>query len=151
MVDSKQHPVLIAEDNNDDVMLIRLALRRMGAPNPIVIVSDGSVVVDYLQRKAQYADKVRYPLPCALITDLKMPNMNGFELLKWLQAHPQYAVIPTIVLSSSIQESDIEDAYLFGANAYLQKPASLEYLSDLFRVAFEFWCKWCRTPKIADH
>ena len=130
---------LLAEDNEDDAHLVELALKRAAIRQPLQIVADGVEAVDYLCGRGQYENRKQYPFPRVLITDLKMPRMNGFELLEWLKNHPECSVIPTVVFSASAQEADVERAYRLGASGYFRKPATLGELSELLKMVFNFW------------
>ncbi|MDB6122762.1 MAG: two-component system response regulator [Pedosphaera sp.] len=139
--------ILIAEDEPNDVLLLRKALAREGIDNPIQVVNDGMEAIKYLQGEGQYVDRAHYPFPSVIFTDIKMPRMGGFEILKWLHTHPDCSVIPVIVLSASAEEKDIKQAYELGANAYLVKPATLGELQEMMRVTYQFW-KQCAKPVI---
>src|SRR5678815_3906678 len=121
--------VLLAEDNEDDAHLVQLAMTRASIRQPMQHVCDGVEVVEYLCAKGRYADREKFPFPRVLITDLKMPRMNGFEVLEWLSRHPECSVIPSVVLSASAHEADVDQAYSLGASAYFRKPATLDELS----------------------
>ena len=131
--------VLLAEDNEDDAHLVHLAMKRAGILQPLQVVADGVEAVDYLCAKGRYEDRKQFPFPRVLITDLKMPRMNGFEFLEWLNNHPECSVIPCVVFSASAQEPDVERAYRLGARAYFRKPATLNELCNLLNIVFSFW------------
>jgi CheY-like chemotaxis protein len=95
--------------------------------------------VGYLNGDGIYADRVKYPFPEVLLVDLKMPRMTGLELLKWINEHPEFRVIPTIVMTSSRQEIDIEHAYQLGANTYLTKPIAFDQLAQMVKLTHEYW------------
>jgi CheY-like chemotaxis protein len=139
--------ILIAEDNEDDVQLLRMALQRQGLTNPVHVSPDGEDVILYLQARGPYADRKQYPFPRLLILDLKMPAMNGFEVLRWVRHHPHCTVIPTIIMSTSILPEDIQQAYELGANAYISKPSAFPKLQETFRDLFAFWGH-CQLPAI---
>jgi CheY-like chemotaxis protein len=140
-------PILIAEDNEDDIQLVHLALKKSGLTNPVHVCRDGAEVIDYLQGNKPYADRQQYPFPRLLILDLKMPKLNGLEVLRWVRDHPYCAVIPTIILSTSVLKSDIQEAYELGANAYISKPAEFAKLPLIFKDLFAFWGH-CQLPDI---
>ena len=131
--------VLLADDNEDDAHLVQLALKRASILQPLQIVADGLEAIDYLRGLGRYENRKEFPFPRVLITDLKMPRMNGFEVLEWLNNHPECSVIPTVVFSASSQEADVEKAYRMGASAYFRKPATLNELCELMKVVFNFW------------
>jgi CheY-like chemotaxis protein len=141
--------ILLAEDNEDDIQLVQMALQKAGLNNPIHICRDGDEVIMYLQGKEPYNDCQRYPFPRMLILDLKMPKLNGIEVLRWVRDHPHCAVIPTIILSTSILKKDIQEAYELGANAYLTKPAEFATLQTMFKDLFAFW-KRCELPDVPN-
>jgi CheY-like chemotaxis protein len=137
--------ILIAEDTETDAELLKIALHSIGVKNPLVIVPDGRAVTDYLCGKGKYEERPAVAFPSVLFVDLKMPRMNGFELLGWLREHPECSIIPVIVLSSSGTESDVKMAYELGAHAYLMKPGNLDDLKAMLRSTMEFW-DWCCRP-----
>lgn len=143
--DLKTFPILVLEDDENDAWLLERALRKSKISNPIHLVRDGEEGINYLAGRGKYADRLAYPLPGLIITDLKMPLLNGLEVLKWLRAHPDFRRIPTLVLTSSKQESDIANAYGFGANSYIVKPTSLEDLELLGRIVRDYW-NACELP-----
>ena len=143
-------PVLIAEDDEDEALLLEHALKAIGISNPLLIVDNGEHVIAYLKGEGHFADRAAYPLPAVLITDLKMPAVDGFELLEWLRHHPQFAIIPTLVFSNSSEPQDVQRAYALGANAYLVKPPEMEQLEALMRTTFEFWTLCARVPFASD-
>jgi CheY-like chemotaxis protein len=125
--------ILLAEDDENDAFLFRMAIKQAGVPNLVAHVPDGKHAIDYLQGTGIYSDRIRYPLPSLLITDLKMPNRNGFDLLAWIKTQPQFSQLPTIMLSSSAIASDKQRALELGASSYLVKPSHLEDLVVLAR------------------
>ena len=137
--------VLIGEDNSDDAELLRVAWRFVGPRVTPHIVSDGQEVVDYLQGTGRYGDRQQYPLPDLLLTDLKMPRMGGFDVLRWMREHPEHGATPTIVLSSSGMPEDIKRAYELGAKAYMVKPTTLRELREAITAACGFWSR-CERP-----
>ena len=139
--------ILIAEDSQDDAFFLERAFRKIGMKNPVQILTDGAEVLDYLNAKGKYENRTKYPFPSVMFIDIKMPRVNGFEVLQWLKDHQECRVIPTMVFSSSEQPEDIERAYQLGANAYFVKPNSTEQLADLLRCAYDFWAR-CAKPRV---
>jgi CheY-like chemotaxis protein len=139
--------ILIAEDNEDDLQLLQIALRRAGLANPVRIARDGEEVIEYLLGRGPYGDRREYPFPRLLILDLKMPKLTGLEVLRWVKDHPHCKVIPTIILSNSVHKTDIQQSYELGANAYLAKPASFGGLETALKDLFFFW-RHCELPDI---
>ncbi len=139
--------ILIAEDSEDDAFFLERAFRKIGLKNPVQILTDGAEVLDYLKGQGNYENRAEYPFPSVMFIDLKMPRVNGFEVLQWLMDHPDCKVIPTMVFSSSEQPEDVERSYQLGANAYFVKPNTAEQLADLLRCACDFWAR-CAKPRV---
>jgi len=119
---ARETSILLAEDNENDIVMLRRAARNARFTNPISIVNDGEEVIAYLQGDGKYADRRHCPLPGLLLLDLKMPRKNGFEVLQWLREQPQFTDLQVVVLSSSDEIRDINRAYELGANSFLVKP-----------------------------
>lgn len=142
-----QNPILIAEDNEDDAELVRMALKKAGVVNPVHIVSNGADVLVYVKGEEPYSDRSLFPFPRLLLVDIKMPVLNGLEVLRWLRAHPDCSVIPTLVMSASRLEADVQTAYKLGANAYLVKPTRFEQFVEIFKRLNDFW-ESCELPAL---
>jgi CheY-like chemotaxis protein len=143
----ERETVLLAEDNEDEILLMRRALTKIGYAGRFQIVTDGEEALDYLRADGKYADRTQYPVPSLFVTDLKMPRKNGFDVLRWLNAHPERAIIPIIVLSSSAQEEDIRLAYRLGANSYFVKPSDFTALQELIVEILHYW-SLCERPMV---
>ncbi|HXF09639.1 MAG TPA: response regulator [Desulfuromonadaceae bacterium] len=133
------YSILLVEDEENDAMLLKMAFKRNNVQNPIQWVRDGSEAVAYLNGEGAYADREKHPFPEVLILDLKMPRMTGLELLSWIQERPALRIIPTIVMTSSRQDPDIQKAYEMGANTYMIKPSSFDELIDLTARIHAYW------------
>ena len=132
-------PILLAEDEENDVLFMRLAFKKAGLEHPLIAVPDGERAIEYLDGSGPYADRQRFPLPCLILTDLKMPRVNGFEILTWLESRPHLRHIPVIVLSSSSHEEDERRALELGARAYWVKPSQIQVLIDLVKHMRDTW------------
>lgn len=139
--------ILIAEDDENDILLLERALRKIGLNNPIGICRDGEDTIAYLRGSPPYDDRNKHPFPSVLFLDIKMPKKSGLEVLRWLQRHPHCNVIPTLVLTSSREESDIREAYAAGANSYMVKPQDLQRFQAMVKSAVEYW-SCCEKPKL---
>jgi len=142
--------ILIAEDNESDALLLHRTFNLIGLANRVEILSDGVEAMDYLSGAGKYADRASFPFPAVLFTDIKMPRVDGFQLLQWLREHSEYAVVPTIVFSGSGEAADVRRAYNLGANAYLVKPSSIEQLEKMMRRTYEFWGMCAETLTTAN-
>ncbi len=139
--------ILLAEDEEDYVILIRHAFSKAKIPNPLYVVSNGEEAISYLRGKAKYANRDEYPLPDLLLLDLKMPRVNGFEVLKWVRQQPGLSGLRVLVLTSSDELRDVNQAYQLGANSFMTKPADFENLAELSRLIQDFRLKVSKTPE----
>ena len=118
---------------------MQLALERAQANNPLVVVANGQEAIRYLNGDGEFGDRQKHPLPCLVLLDLKLPRVPGLEVLKWIRQQPLLARLPVLIHSSSDQDSDVERAYSFGANAYLVKPVSpAELYENVLRIK-KYW------------
>ena len=118
--------VLLAEDSENDVLMFRRAARRAKFSQPLHVVTNGEEAVAYLKGEGQFGNRAQYPLPGLILLDLKMPRMDGFEVLQWVRRQPQFTALQVVVLSSSDEIRDINRAYQLGANSFLVKPLSFD-------------------------
>jgi len=132
-------PILLVEDNPDDVFLFTRALSKARRPHPLHVVSSGREAIDYLSGAGKYSDRNAFPLPDLIMLDLKMPIVSGFDVLKWIRTDGMARLIPVIVLSSSALTEDVNHAYSLGANAYMVKPADAGALERLIQTISDFW------------
>src|SRR6266446_1062764 len=114
--------ILIAEDSEDDILLIQRSLEKAGVSNPTQIVRNGEEVIAYIEGRGKFANRDEYPLPALMLLDLKMPRTDGFEVLTWIRQQPAFKALRIIVLTSSEDIRDVNRAYEFGANSFLVKP-----------------------------
>jgi CheY-like chemotaxis protein len=136
---AQRAPILLAEDREDDLLLLKLAFERAGYNIPIVHVSNGAEALAYLMGQGAYADHAQYPFPRFLLLDLGLPGMSGFELLTRIRQTPQLQTLPVIVLTISAYSSDIRKAFSLGANSFMTKPANLMEMAASVRQLAEVW------------
>lgn len=135
----------MADDSEHDALFVRRALEKSGVRHFFHAVLDGAEAIAYLQGQGPYGDRKQFPFPNVMLCDLKMPNIDGYAFLRWLQEHPDCKVIPTIMFTSSALESDVHESYVLGANAYLEKPSSPEDLAETIKSLHHFWSR-CQVP-----
>jgi CheY-like chemotaxis protein len=133
------------DDSQEDALFVKRALDKSGLPHQFYHALDGLEGIGYLQGDGRYSDRQKFLFPNVLLCDLKMPGMDGYAVLEWLQAHPHCKVIPTIVFSSSALETDVHKSYVLGANAYLEKPNTLDELTRTIGSLQHFWAR-CQVP-----
>ena len=136
--------ILVAEDDPNDQFFIQRALKKPGFQAQVRFVNDGEQTIDYLSGIGKPG--CPFPKPDLMFIDIKMPNLNGFELLEWMRKNGLR--ILTVVVSSSGLQEDIDKAYDLGANAYLVKPATLEDYVTVFRATGEFFLEHARQPSL---
>src|SRR2546423_993498 len=141
-------PLLLAEDDENDVFFLQRAFQQAKIQNPILVVRDGQETIAYLSGEGKFSDRRQFPLPYLLLLDLKMPRKTGLDVLEWLHEQPELRCIPVIVLSSSAQRDDIERAYELGANGFVVKPASLEKRLELAKLIAAFWIDVNESPVV---
>ena len=132
-------PILLAEDDLNDLLLMQRALDRAGLCNPVFPVRDGREIVQYLEGSGEFSQRDKHPLPGLLLLDLKMPVMDGWDVLTWLRAHPQFSTLPVVVLTSSQQEEDVKKTRELGAFDYRIKPHAFEDLVRLLEDVRKCW------------
>jgi CheY-like chemotaxis protein len=144
----KSMPILLVEDNYNDVLLIKRAFRKANVKPIMSIVSDGDEAVDYLSQQGEYADVTRFPVPLLILLDLKLPRRSGLEVLAWLKQQPKLKRLLVIVLTSSQEECDLSQAYDLGANSYLLKPINFQDFVSLVELIDAYWFKMNQKPSV---
>ena len=132
-------PILLAEDDKNDIFLMRRAFDTAGYQNPLFIVHNGQETVEYLEGKGQFSQRDRYPLPGLLLLDLKMPLMDGYDVLAWLRDHREFLSLPVVVLTASKLDEDILKARQLGVYDYRVKPNAFEDLVRLLDDVRKCW------------
>lgn len=131
--------ILLVEDNQMDVVLTLDAFREAKLKNKIYVARNGIEALDYLFGNEKYADRVLYPLPNLILLDLKMPGIDGFEVLRQVKNAEKLKRIPVIILTSSKEEGDRTLSYDIGANSYLLKPVSFDGFTEVVRKIDDYW------------
>lgn len=138
---------MVVDDDENDRVLIEVALKAAGTRWTIVVLSGGAEAIAYLKGEGCYHDRNKHPYPSFVITDLKMVPVDGLEILLYLRATPRAAIIPTIVFSSSSDPDDIEKAYMLGASSYHVKSATSEGFAAQLKSLYEYWIT-CEVPEV---
>lgn len=144
---SERAVILLAEDEEDDVLLIKRAFQQASIFNPLFVVWNGEEAINYLKGTGKYANRAEYPLPDLLLLDLKMPRVDGFQVLEWIRQQPGLKGLRILVLTSSDQIRDANKAYQLGANSFLVKPLDFENVIELSRLIWNFWLVASKTPE----
>jgi two-component system response regulator len=144
----KTKVILLVEDNPDDVKLTRRALKQNNISNDLVVMNDGVEALEFLERAAVEATAGTGCLPAVTLLDLKLPRMDGHELLKRIRANPVLRRLPVVVLTSSKEEQDIIRSYDHGANSYIRKPVDFEQFTEAVRQLGLYWLLLNEAPPI---
>jgi CheY-like chemotaxis protein len=137
--------ILLAEDNANDVELTTTALRENHIANDLVVVRDGAEALDYLYKRNGYANRTGQN-PALVLLDLKMPKVDGIEVLRQIKSDPNLKTIPVVVLTSSREEQDLMRTYDLGVNAYVVKPVDFHEFIDAVKLLGGFWAVVNETP-----
>ncbi|MBX3119130.1 MAG: response regulator [Fimbriimonadaceae bacterium] len=132
-------PILLVEDNPDDIELTLIGFQRSRIANPVVVARDGQEALDYLFGTGEWADKDPQPLPVLIILDLNLPRIPGLDVLKELRQNERTKWVPCVILTTSVEESDLIASYSLGVNAYVQKPVTFEDFQEAAGRLGLFW------------
>jgi len=138
---------MIVDDNPNDLLFIEKAFRDIGVKDSIHKISGGQEAIAYMMGEGKYSDRSTYAYPTFITIDLKMPGTDGFAVLEHLKKNPEWAVIPTVILSSSRDLDDIKKAYMLGASSYHVKPNLLDALRQQLKVLHDYWMT-CEVPEV---
>ncbi len=131
--------ILLVEDNPDDVELTLRALQQYHIKNQIMVVRDGAEALDYLFATGAYADRDTSAMPTVVILDLKLPKVNGLEVLQRMRADERTKLVPVVILTSSKEERDMVNGYKFGANSYVRKPVDFTQFVEAAQQLGLYW------------
>ena len=146
---SDEAVVLLVEDNEDDVALVRRAFHKGKVINPLQVVRTGEAALDYLAGNGLYADRVEYPLPELVLLDLKLPGMNGFQVLRWVRQQPGLKALRVVVLTASEALADATHAYQLGANSFLLKPVDFQEFVNITNAIQGYWLWTSKSPELS--
>jgi CheY-like chemotaxis protein len=144
---AQKHTLLVVDDDADQRFLAEITFQRLGAKYKIQVASSGNEAIAYFKGEGQFADRNKFEFPSFVVTDLKMPDGDGFHVLEFLKENPALSLIPVVMISSSDDADDIRQAYLLGASSYMVKPSSLDGLEGMFRRIHEYWAD-CEVPEV---
>ena len=139
--------ILLAEDSDNDVELTLAALKENRIANDVVVVHDGEEALDYLYRRSTFQGRTGAD-PAVVLLDLKMPKVDGLEVLRTIRADARLRTLPVVILTSSRQESDIVESYQLGVNAYVVKPVKFDRFAEAVRVLGLFWAVLNEPPPV---
>jgi CheY-like chemotaxis protein len=142
-----QSPILLVEDDINDVFFFERALRKAGVTNRLEIAKDGQEAIDLLAGRGSFADPVQFPPPCLIVLDLNLPIKTGLQVLKWIRENDALDSVPVVALTSSTSDQDMAEAYQLRANSYLVKPSDPDTLVELVRLTMDYWLRMNQRPQ----
>jgi CheY-like chemotaxis protein len=138
--------ILLVEDDLAHIEIIKRNFEASRLANRLISVEDGQEALDYLYRKGKYKDTDQSPLPNLILLDLRLPKVDGLEVLKTIKANPALSSIPVVILTTSPAESDMVKAYKYNANSYLVKPVDFSKFNQLMNTFGYYWIVWNQYP-----
>ena len=145
---SDQALVLLVEDNEDDVALVRRAFSKCKVLNPLQVVRSGEEALEYLIGTGRYSNRSEYPVPELILLDLKLPGIDGFQVLRWIRQQPTLRALRVVVLTSSNELRDATTAYQFGANSFLVKPVDFDEFVNITNAIQGYWLWTSKAPEV---
>ena len=131
--------ILLVEDNASDEKLTRLAFKNCGVANEVVVLRDGAAALEYVFATGEYAARDVHALPRVILLDIKLPKIDGLEVLRRLRGDPRTELLPVVILTSSKQDEDVLRGYELGANAYVRKPVEFADFAVAAKTVGLFW------------
>jgi two-component system response regulator len=140
--------ILLVEDNPDDVFLTLRAFKKNNIFNTVIVAKDGVEALDYLFRRGMYAGRDVNDLPVVTLLDLKLPKIDGLEVLKTVRQNESTKLLPVVILTSSVQEQDMVKGYKLGANSYVRKPVDFKEFVEAIKLLGLYWLIWNEPPPL---
>ncbi|MEW6113142.1 MAG: response regulator [Thermodesulfobacteriota bacterium] len=143
--------ILLVEDNEDHAEIVMRSFMASQSDHSIQHVTDGETALDYLLRRGEYSDPQKSPIPKLILLDLRLPKVDGLEVLKEIKQTEELRGIPVVILTSSQAGNDVKMAYSYYANSYVVKPLDFEKLTELMQDLATYWLEWNVNPFGQDH
>ncbi|MFA6411635.1 MAG: response regulator [Syntrophales bacterium] len=140
--------ILLVEDNPDDVELTMRAFRKNHISNEVIVAKDGAEALAYLQGTGMYAGRDITVIPVVVLLDLKLPKIDGLEVLKAIRQNEFTKLLPVVILTSSAEQNDVTSGYNLGANSYIHKPVDFEQFTEAIKSLGLYWLVWNEPPPI---
>jgi two-component system, response regulator len=140
------YQILLVEDNDDDVQLTLRAFRKSDLVSTVTVVRDGVEALDYLLARGEYATRNPEVLPDLVLLDIKLPRVNGVQVLERLRSHPRTKLVPIVILTSSAEPKDLMTCYTLGANSYVRKPIDFKEFTHALHQIGSYWLLTNQAP-----
>ena len=138
----KDKVILLVEDNPDDVELTKMAFEKNNIANRVIVAKDGVEALDYMFGTGLYAGRNAKDIPIVILLDLKLPKIDGLEVLKSIRQNEFTRLTPVVILTSSAEEKDVINGYNMGASSYIRKPVNFEQFTDAIKHLGLYWLVW---------
>ena len=139
--------ILLVDDDVDFLDFVERGFRKNGVEGPIHQVHDGMEAIAYMMGEGRFADRTTYEYPTFIMIDLKMPHADGFAVLQHIKGNPEWAIIPSVIFTSSADLDDIKKSYMLGASSFHVKPMTLDKLREQLKILHDYWMT-CETPEV---
>lgn len=149
-MNGSERPILLVEDNPDDVDLTLRAFKRAGITRPVDVARDGVEALEYLHAQGAFTARAGQPLPVVVLLDLKLPRLDGHEVLRRIRADARTRLLPVVILTSSVEDADLVRGYGGGANSYVRKPVSYTEFVEAARQLGLYWLVLNHEPPSAS-
>jgi two-component system response regulator len=146
----KDKVILLAEDNPDDVELTKIAFEKNSIANKVIVAKDGVEALDYIFGTGLYAGRDIKDMPVVVLLDLKLPRIDGLEVLKRIRENETSKLIPVVILTSSAEQQDVIKGYSLGANSYIRKPVEFDQFVEAMRYLGLYWLVWNEAPPVGN-
>ena len=148
MNDELQLEILLVEDNPNDAELAMHALKKHNLANRIQVVRDGAEALDFLFARGAYSHRDIHQIPRVVLLDLKLPKVDGLEVLRQVKSDPRTRKVPVVILTSSREERDVVESYNLGVNSYILKPVDFQQFTEAVRTIGLYWLLLNEPPKV---
>jgi CheY-like chemotaxis protein len=148
LMNAEGRNILLVEDDRNDAFFLKYAFETAGISNPVHVVEDGQHAMDYLAGVGQYADRLRFPFPCLVLLDLKLPVRTGLDVMRWIRQQPGLQNLLVVALTSSSDIADIDEAYRLGVRSYLVKPLSVHERLAMAQAIKTYWLELNQFPSL---
>jgi len=146
MIDMNEVEILIVEDNPNDAEMALRALKKNNLTNKVLVLKDGEAAINFVFAKGEFANRSKSDRPRLILLDLKLPKVDGLEVLKAVKGNPETKIIPVVILTSSQEESDLIESYQLGANSYIIKPVDFDKFVDAVKEVGFYWLLLNKQP-----